>query len=163
VTAKLTAADVEQAYRKYGHSVLRRARALLGDEADAREALHETFLHLLEQPANFAGRSTLLTWLYSVTNHHCLNRLRNHRTRARILDQNHDRGVSAGASSIESRIQLRQVLGGLDEDLASAAILHYLDRLSQDEIAAVMGCSRRRVGYLLQRLRQTLAHLEGAP
>ena len=159
----LAPAEVEEAYRRYGHSVLRRARALLGDEADAREALQEIFLALLEQPMSFARRSSLLTWLYSATTHHCLNRLRNHRTRARILEASWDPGALHARNSAEFRIELRQLLTRLEDDLAAAAVFHFFDRMSQDEIAEVMGCSRRHVGHLLERLRNTVRDDEDAP
>ena len=158
------AIDVGEAYRRHGHSVLRRARDLLGDPAEAREALQEIFLVLLERPAAFAQQSALLTWLYSTTTHHCLNRLRNRRTRARLLDQTtRNSGALRALNPAESRIELRQVLERLDDDLATAAVYHYLDRMTQDEIAEVMGCSRRHVGHLLERLRRTVRQPEATP
>jgi RNA polymerase sigma-70 factor (ECF subfamily) len=153
-------ADVEDAYRKHGHSVWRRARILLGNEADAAEALQEVFLALLERPGQFAQRSTLLTWLYSTTTHLCLNRIRNDKTRARILGENAEYLVSATTVRPEPIAQVRQLLGQLSDDLSAAAVYHYMDEMTQDEIAKTMGCSRRHVGNLLQRLRTILRNEE---
>src|SRR5262245_58452645 len=66
---------VEQAYRAYGHSVLRRARQMLGDEQEARDVMQEVFVALLDRPLTFEGRSALGTYLYSATTHRCFNRL----------------------------------------------------------------------------------------
>jgi len=46
----LDRAAIERLYRSHGHIVLRRARALLGSEPDAQEALHEVFASLLRTP-----------------------------------------------------------------------------------------------------------------
>src|SRR5690606_21565716 len=74
-TASRRAVDVGEAYRRHGHSVMRRARVLLGDDQDAQEVLQEIFLTLAQQPDAFAGRASLSTYLYSMTTHRCLNRL----------------------------------------------------------------------------------------
>jgi RNA polymerase sigma factor (sigma-70 family) len=155
--------DVGEAYRRHGHSVLRRARDLLGDPAEALETLQEIFLGLLERPAAFGGQSALLTWLYSATTHHCLNRLRNRRTRERLLGESRLGEAPAARNPAELRIELRQLLARLDDDMATAAVYHLLDRMTQDEIATLMGCSRRHVGHLLERLRQTVLEPEAPP
>jgi RNA polymerase sigma-70 factor (ECF subfamily) len=154
---------VEGAYRKHGHSVLRRARNLLGNEADAAEALQEVFLSLLERPDQFEHRSSVLTFLYSTTTHLCLNRLRNARTRARILEEHAQRVPAAAEERPEPTAQLRQLLARLPDNLRAAAVYHYLDEMTQEEIAETMGCSRRHVGNLLQRLRELVQKQEALP
>jgi len=53
------------------------------------------------------------------------------------------------------------LLAGLSEELAAVAIYHHLDRMTLDETAEALGCSRRKVAYLLAELRQQLSPLEG--
>src|SRR3569623_2627926 len=79
--------DVGALYRSYGHSVLRRARAILGSEADAYDVLHEIFAGLVSRPEQFRGASAPSTFLYAVTTNACLARLRDHRTRMRLVDE----------------------------------------------------------------------------
>lgn len=74
-------------YRRHAASVYRRACTLLGNEADAHEVLQDLFVSLLERPDQFAGGSSLPTFLYSATTHACLNRLRNQKNRARLLGE----------------------------------------------------------------------------
>jgi len=40
----------------------------------------------------------------------------------------------------------------LPRALAEVAVYYYVDELSQQEIADLMGCSRRHVGHLIERL-----------
>lgn len=157
--------SIEQAYRTHGHAVLRRASRLLGNEADAREVLQEVFASLLERPEQFRGTSSPTTWLYSATTNLCLNKLRDGKTRSRLLQE---RVVPANDEAIpptaEASALVRDLLAKLPEDLATAAIYYYLDDMTHEEIADVMGCSRRHVGNLLDRLKTWAdSHEEGKP
>jgi RNA polymerase sigma factor (sigma-70 family) len=149
----MDAREVESIYRAHGSSVLRRARALMGNEDDARELLQEIFASLVGRPEQFSGQSSVTTWLYSVTTHGCLNRLRDQRTRRRLLDQRGAGSSSVSRESPETHAVLRQLLTRLPDELVDVAIYRYLDGLTQDEVASVMGCSRRHVCDLLDRLR----------
>lgn len=132
---------------------MRRARFLLGSEDDAREVLHEVFVSLLDRPEQFSEKSSITTWLYSVTTHGCLNRLRNERSRRRILQEKAAPISEASLNeSPEHAAVLRQELTRLPPELAEVAIYHYLDGMTHDEIAGVLGCSRRHVGDLIERM-----------
>jgi RNA polymerase sigma-70 factor (ECF subfamily) len=74
--------DLERMYREHGHVVLRRARRILGTDDEAREALQEVFLSLADRPDQFAGHSSITTFLYRMTTNLCLNKLRNPTSRA---------------------------------------------------------------------------------
>ena len=140
--------DVERLYRSHGHLVLRRARTLLGNEHDAQEALQEVFASLLRDPA--AVESNATGWLYQATTHWCLNQLRNRRTGARLLEQRGPPPAEVGANA-EALAEVRRLLAMLPEEVAAAVVYHHLDGMTHDEVAAMLGCSRRQVGYLLER------------
>lgn len=148
-------AEIERLYRLHGHSVLRRACQILGNQHDANEVLQDVFMSLLDRPGQYHGESSLTTWLYSVTTHLCLNRLRNQRTRLRLVEEQvapaHRGDTPARA---ELMVLVQQLLGELSDEIAEAAIYYYCDEMSQEEIAALMGCSRRHVGDLLARCRE---------
>jgi len=150
-------AEIEVAYRAHGHHVLRRATLILGNESDAREVLQEVFLSLVDHPEQFAAQSALSTWLYSATVHRCLNRLRDERNRARLLvAQSEVWPLPGQAASPEHVALLREQLVRLPIELAQVAVYQLADEMSQDEIAEAMGCSRRQVRKLLERLEQAL-------
>jgi RNA polymerase sigma-70 factor (ECF subfamily) len=133
---------------------LRRARHLLGNEADAREVLHDVFASLLERPGQFSGHSSVMTFLYSMTTHHALGRLRRDRTHERLLEANHDPEGRAVTPAGQARAELREMLLALPHDLATVAVFYYLDEMTQEEIAEAMGCSRQWVTKLVLRLRE---------
>lgn len=147
------AGDMDELYRRYGSSVLRRARVLLGNEADAQDALQQVFCALAERPEQFRGQSSVLTFLYGATNHACLNRLRDARRRSQLLRENYVPQRYARGPDPEALSQLRELLARMPEELAQVAIYYHCDELSQAEIAELLGCSRRHVGDLLERAR----------
>lgn len=147
----MDARTIEALYREHGHHVLRRARRLLGNEDDAREIVQEVFAALLEHGHGFRGDSSITTWLYSATTHGCLNRMRNSKTRSRLLEgQSLER--AAASPSAESATIVRDLLAHVPDALAEVAIHYYADEMTHDEIARVLKCSRRHVGDLIERL-----------
>ena len=157
----LDGAAIERLYRSHGHIVLRRARALLGSEPDAQEALQEVFASLLRAPQALRSAGSVVGWLYRATTHFCLNQLRNRRTGARLLEDRVAPGLAAAArSTAEALAELRGLLSRMPADVAAAAVYHHLDGMTHAEVAELLGCSRRQVGYLLERVQQSLEHME---
>ena len=129
----VTLAEIEAAYRAHGHHVQRRAALILGNESDAREVVQEVFLSLVDNPEQFGARSALATWLYSATVHRCLNRLRDERTRARLLvERAATVPTPRHAPSAEHVAELRALLLRVPSELAQLAIHQLVDELSQE-------------------------------
>ena len=150
--------DVEMMYRKYGHSVLRRARQILASDDEAAEVLQELFASLVARPEQFDGRSALSMYLYAATTYVCLSRLRNRRNRHRLInEQVRPWSTDVDPRSTEAGSMVRDLLAQLTDDEARAAVYHYLDGMSQAEIAEVLGCSRRTIAKLLERVAQRFA------
>ncbi|PCC71626.1 RNA polymerase sigma-70 factor, ECF subfamily [Nannocystis exedens] len=145
---------VAELYRTYGASALRRARSILGDEARAHDVVQDTFVSLLAHPEQFAGRSAFSTWLYSAVTHRCLNILRDQGNRARLLDRHAEAAAPSGGhgGAPEELAAVRALLVRLPAELAQIAVHYYIDGMTHHEIAEVLGCSRRRIGTLLESL-----------
>ena len=154
--------NIEQAYLKYGQSALRRARALLGNEEDAREMVHEIFVGLLEAPTQYQGRSAFATWLYSATTHRCLNRIRDRKNQQKLLRERVAPAANLETTAGADAAALRRLLAALPDELAAVAVYHYMDEMTQQEIADALGRSRRHVANLLQRLTAFVRDWEGA-
>lgn len=144
--------SLEALYVTHGPAVLRRARQLLGDEAEAQEVLHDVFTSLLQDPEQFAGKSSAMTFLYRMTTNSALGRLRRRRTHARLLAENYGGRPEPTQPGPEALVELRAWLLSLPDELAKVAVYYHLDELTQEEIASVLGCSRQWVGKLLAQL-----------
>ena len=150
--------EIDRLYRTHGHIVLRRARTLLGSEQDAQEALQEVFASLLRSPGGVRNPASMVGWLYQATTHFCLNQLRNRRTSARLLEQKPE--PEAAEARGETLAELRSLLSKMAPQVAAAVVYHHLDGMTHDEVAEMLGCSRRQVGYLLERAQQALQRME---
>ena len=147
----MNAALLEQLYRAHGPGVLRRARQILRDDEEARDALHEIFLSLADhEPFDQRGGTT--AWFYTRTTHFCLNRLRDNNNRARLRLERGERMPISAPPRGENVALASDALSRLPPEFAELAIYYYCDEMTHDEIAALMGCSRRHVGHILERL-----------
>jgi RNA polymerase sigma factor (sigma-70 family) len=150
----MTPNELDGLYREHGHAVLRRARRLLRDEDAARDVLQDVFLEIFHKPEAFEARSSIATYLYAATTHACLNRLRNGKTRARLISLESAGRRSVQAPDAETRAIAAELLAGLSDEDATLALYLFCDELTHDEIAQLMGSSRRHIGNLAVRLRQ---------
>jgi RNA polymerase sigma factor (sigma-70 family) len=149
VTARV---DIERLYRESGHAVLRRARELLRSDTEALDLCQELFVGLLAEPSQLDGVARPTAWLYRATTNQCLNELRKRKGRARIL-YNVARS-DAVAPRAEHLATVHQLLARLPVELAEVAIYYFVDEMTHEEIAAMLGCSRRHIGDLVTRVRE---------
>ncbi len=143
------APSCEELYSQYGAMVLRRARAMLGEEQAARDATQEIFVKVLGAWAAFRADSSPVTWLYRATTNHCLNLLRNGARHSAALDLLTHGSVDHAPAGLDERVTLRAVLDRVPAALREIAVYYYLDQLSHDEIAKLTGVSRRTIGNRL--------------
>jgi RNA polymerase sigma-70 factor (ECF subfamily) len=68
--------DVEQLFTAHAGQLLSFAHRMLGDRAEAEDAVQETFLKAFRQADHFDGRSAPSTWLFAIARNACLDRLR---------------------------------------------------------------------------------------
>lgn len=135
--------------------VLRRVRRFVGGDA-AADLMQEVFERAVKHRASFGGRSSPVTWLYQIATRVCLHHIRDSQRRAALLQT---WGAPAWsrpsiAADPETRAFLKQVWRLLDDDLVEIGTYHYVDGLTQAEIAEILGCSRRTVGNRLTSLRE---------
>ena len=121
---------------------------MLGDENAARDAAHDVFVKVLGAFAAFRNEASPVTWLYRATTNHCLNVLRSRLRRPEQQQDDHD-ALAEEPLSVTDRLTLTTVLARVPENLREIAVYYYLDQMSHEEIAGLMGLSRRTVGNRL--------------
>ncbi len=154
--------DVDALYRTHGGLVLRRCRRLLGDDAAAMDAMHDTFVELLRRQDQLDARAPA-GLLYRTATFVCLHRLRSARRHPAVPDGELVARIAAVADGEAQRLS-RSVLRRLfrDEPTSSAvlATLHLVDGLTLAEVAEASGLSVSGVRKRLRRLRDRLHELE---
>jgi RNA polymerase sigma-70 factor (ECF subfamily) len=137
-------------YQRHGPALVRKARRILANEDDAQDVVQALFLDLIANRRNDVD----LPYLYRAVTHRCLTYLRDRNNRARLLEREQPalRGTIRTALDDEAiGIDLiTKVLSRLGERESELLIYRYFDDLSQEEIADLIGISRKTVGKLLK-------------
>lgn len=154
----MSGSQLDQIYARYSKSVYRRARQLLGDADAARDATQEVFVRILRSGGTVPAEPTPMAWLYRVTTNWCLNRLRD-RSRQETLLATKVAVDPVVAPAGEVRSTVSQILKRVPVDLHDIAVYFFVDELTYDEIAPLLGVSRRTVSNRLSTFREIVAGL----
>jgi RNA polymerase sigma factor (sigma-70 family) len=149
-------------YRRHGPALLRKAHRLLANPADAQDIVQALFLDLLR-----TGRMDVdLPYLYRAVTHRCISLLRNQTNRQRLLERQEPALRGPARTRCDDEVigldLIARVLDELDARAGEVLVFRYFDDLSQDEIAELVGCSRKTVGKLLERVREAVRRVRGA-
>ncbi len=155
--------ELQRLYGQLAPAIYRRARLLLGREADAWDVVQEVFEKMLAMGEGFRGESQPMTWAWRITTHLCLNQLRARKLREPKLHLVRSDEPTGDPGGVEVRQLLRVWLSGLDEREQQIATLLFIDGLTQEDAADVLGLSRKTIGREVEQLRQKAASLGALP
>jgi RNA polymerase sigma-70 factor, ECF subfamily len=158
----------EEFFARYRSSIYRTAYGLTGDRQAAEEILQDTFARAYQRRHSLHPDVSPLPWLHRVSLNLCYSRLSRRRLATGPIDEatessRADEGPlpSDTAERNELRAIVRDGIAALPEKHRSVVILYYLQRLSLQETAEVLGIQlgtvKSRLHYALRGLRD---HLE---
>jgi RNA polymerase sigma-70 factor (ECF subfamily) len=170
----------EELVRRHTQLIYRALIAILGDPADAQDAMQDTLLSAFKHIGGFQGRSKFSTWLVSIARNTALQQLRGRRN-SESLDQNdteddgafRPRQIATWQENPEqshSKAEMRQLLEKgllqLPAKYRVIVMLRDIEQLSTDEVSRQLGLSVPAVKTRLLRgrlmLREWLSvHLTG--
>jgi RNA polymerase sigma factor (sigma-70 family) len=150
------------AYARYGTALLRKARRMLGNRADAEDVVQSLFVELVQRGRDGAD----LAYLFRAVTTRCLNHLRDHGNRARLLEREEPALRGLVRTRCDDEVigvdLLVKLVDRLDPACAEVLVLRYFDDFTQDEIADLQAVSRRTVGARLARVREAVQALVDA-
>ena len=153
-----TTEDLERLYARHSQAVYRRARQLLADDEAARDATQDVFMRVIRGGGSVPAQPTPTAWLHCVTTNLCLNQLRDRKRRSDLLSRGHAPETTVAASG-EARATVLEILKLVPEDLQDVAVYFFLDELTYDEIADLIGVSKRTVSNRLSAFRELVGRL----
>jgi RNA polymerase sigma factor (sigma-70 family) len=159
-----------EAYERYGRTLIRRAARIVGNVEDARDLVQGLFADLYQRQEPGKGASLDLPYLYRAVTHRALTFLRDETNRARLLER-HDVALAPPARTrCDDRVVgldlLAKLLRELDESEIEVLTYRYFDDMTQDEIASLLGLSRKTIGKRLDRVSEVVRRVaagEGQP
>ena len=134
-----------------------------GDETAASDVSQQIFLKLMTNIGQFRGESAFTTWLYRLVVNACIDEQRKRRrflpfgewTPVSKLEDR--RPQEKRYAKMELADSVQAAIQELSPKLRMPILLKYVEGLSYDEIAGVLGCSKGTVASRLNRGHQKLA------
>jgi RNA polymerase sigma-70 factor (ECF subfamily) len=153
----------EELYRVHGARMKSVAAHVLGDRAEAEDAVQDAFVNIFRSAASFEGRSRFSTWIYRVVVNACHDRLRRRRETVALDAPGAAEGIVPAARSGDPalRVALEKGIGSLPERQRSAFVLFAVEGFSHREIADILGVSVGGSKTLVFEARRRLARLLG--
>ncbi|HEX7890737.1 MAG TPA: RNA polymerase sigma factor [Ramlibacter sp.] len=151
----------EALMRLYNRRLYRTARALLRDDAEAEDALQESYLAAFRALHGFRGESSLATWLTRIVVNECMARLRRQARRDNIVPIQaagaafdhaqeyqamedvpgglHDEAPDDALVRAELRALLERKIDELPQDFRAVFVMRAIEELSVEETAQCLG------------------------
>ena len=128
---------------------------------DVNDLYQEILVKLWNGFDSFEGKSNIKTWIYRVSLNYCIN-FSNHQKKEReYLDSFKNADSSPDEKAMEKSLQLKQLykrinsLGLVDRSV----ILLWLEGLSYEEIASIMGITVKNVSFKLVCIKERLKQM----
>ncbi len=151
---------------EFGPAVYRQALGILGNRADAEEAVQDIFMIVHKKLDSFRGESALSTWIYTITFRACLRRRAGPKKWFVSLDDEEaDRAVAlphpdpdpeALSITHETNVMLSGCIALLPPHEAAAITLYYMEEKNYDEIGTILAMPPGTVATTLHRARRHL-------
>ncbi len=145
------------------------ALRLLGNASEAEDATQEVFIRAYAHLDSFHGSASFATWLYSIMLNVCRDQIRHRQVHERTVefsrvnqlwaDERYSVDPERVVLALESRQVIEQALRQLPSTYRATLLLHEVDGLTLNEIAAMMGAPLPTVKSRLQRARMALVTL----
>ncbi len=156
-----------QLVQAYQRPVFNLTYRMLGNAEEAEDAAQEAFLRAYSKLHQYQPERKFSTWLFSIANNHCIDRLRKRRKTFVSIDdnpvlQNLESELPQPEPLLMRRelsLHVQKLLDELPPDYRTPLILRYWEEYSYEEIAETMEISVSAVKSRLFRARQKMATL----
>lgn len=143
--------------REYSDVIARICRSFADKQSDFEDFMQDAYLNIWAGIDSFRGDAQLKTWTYRVTLNTCVATYRKRKRELTQVEIDQARGFAADSgTSFENSQWMNSLLSTLSP-IDHSIITMWLDDLSYEEIAEVMGMNRNTVATRLRRSKEKLA------
>ncbi|GHJ39188.1 RNA polymerase sigma factor [Streptomyces sp. TS71-3] len=152
----------EELVHRHSPALLSLATRMLGDRAEAEDAVQDAFVGAWRRLPEFRGQASFRTWMYRIVTNQSLNHLRA-RHPATSLEAvrepaapEHEASPERLAESNAAMRDLAEAMADLSPEQRACWVLRDLHDMSYDEIADAVGVGRQAVRGRIFRARRHL-------
>jgi RNA polymerase sigma-70 factor (ECF subfamily) len=153
--------NIAELYERHAPAIYAHCRRLLGSAPAGRDALQESFVRVLQHHRVLGPGDQALRYLYRTSTNVCINLLRQRSVRERAAPL-----IAAQIMAVQShqpipgdREFVRLLLEQCDETAVAVALMHFVDGMTQVEVAATLGITRRTVYNRIRKIEKLAADL----
>ena len=152
--------------QQYRPAIARYVGKMVRDGAEAEDLTQETFIRAFRQRDTLRDDAALLSWLYQIATHVCVDRLRQ---RARMQSKQNEQAVeelhvpdqrTPSALTVAQQGEMsgcvQQYVARLSDEYRAVLLLHDVDGLTSGEISNLLGLPLTTVKMRLHRARRKL-------
>jgi RNA polymerase sigma-70 factor, ECF subfamily len=139
------------------------AASITGDPDSGLEVLQEVWMKVFHGIGKLKDPGALRSWLYSITHGIAVDRIRRNasRERAEAVDLEDFQNSDESSFAAEDAAAIHRALSELGFKHREVLVLHFLEDLSIEEIAKVVGCSegtvKSRMHYAKRAMKEILS------
>ena len=153
--------NIAELYERHAPAIYAHCRRLLGSAPAGRDALQESFVRVLQHHRVLGPGDQALRYLYRTSTNVCINLLRQRSVRERAAPL-----IAAQILAAQShqpipgdREFVRLLLEQCDETAVAVALMHFVDGMTQVEVAATLGITRRTVYNRIRKIEKLAADM----
>jgi RNA polymerase sigma-70 factor (ECF subfamily) len=160
----------DQLVDRHGARIHRVARRFLADPRDAEEVTQDVLLTIIREIQTFKGEAAFSSWAYRITANAAYGKLRARRTRPEVSLEpflpvfdgegryaqpvsDWSRDLDDPAVAGEAKAAIEQSLSRLSPEYRTVIVLHDVEGLPNEEVAAILGLTVGAVKSRLHRAR----------
>ncbi|MDN5919249.1 MAG: sigma-70 family RNA polymerase sigma factor [Pseudonocardia sp.] len=154
----------EELARRHQDALYRVAARVLGNRADAEDALQESLLVAWKKIGSFRGEAAFSTWMYRIVTNRCTAQLRRSHPTVPVSEVGDAALASSGSRSPERAAEMDAEMAALSRAVAclpgdqrTCWVLRELEGLGYTEIAEITGAGETAVRGRIHRARTALA------
>jgi len=155
-------------YDEYSDAIYRFAKVWLADPLDASDIMHETMMEVWKSAGRFGGRSSVKTWVFSITKNKSIDR---NRKGTRTVLQDPDPNIvdesptpHAVVEAFQDAKRVRECVEALSPAHRSAVHMAFYEDLTYREIAEMENCPTGTIKTRIMHAKKLLMHcLEQEP
>jgi RNA polymerase sigma-70 factor (ECF subfamily) len=144
--------------RRHNLRAFRIARGILGDDAEAEDAVQEGWVLAYRNLHQFEGRSSFSSWLGRIVSREALARVRRRRPTSDVSEEIMDKRLDPErrAADGEARVVLERAIDALPDSFRAVFVLRAVEEMSVAETAACLDIPEDTVKTRLHRARRLL-------
>ena len=128
----------------------------------AEDLTEDTFVKLIARRPRFSGKSTFKTWLYAIGRNVALDFLRKNAKLPTVSAEEamtliaDEADVARQYLCSERKLQVHKALKQLNDEYRQVLVLVYFEDFQNDQVASIMGKSKKQVENLVYRAKLSL-------